>query len=439
MLMIKEPSADNPALKPHPSRLFIETTTRCNLQCPMCMKQRRDEGFIEGDISMETFQALLPAMSTAEAVVLNGIGEPLLHPLLIDFIRMARKCIPGDAWVGFQSNGLLIDKETSLSLIDAGLDRICLSVDAISPETFLSVRGVADFSGVARALKSLADAKKKTNSRLEIGIEFVLRKDNLHELPDVIRWAASNGASFALVTQLFPYHRSLVAQAVYDANIDESVSILKEYAEKAGNEGLDIRTYFDIYMKYGKSDEDRKLIRLVDAMMEDALSRGVTLNLQKLFAMDSSWIEKTREVFRSAEAFASQAGMTLRLPELIPKSARRCEFVEDGSAFISWDGKVHPCYYLWHHYKCYINDMEKIVHPRVFGRLSERSIKEIWNDPEFIFFRKNVLRYDYPFCFNCSFALCDYVEGGEFEQDCYINTEPCGVCLWCMDVFQCMK
>ena len=86
-----------------------------------------------------------------------------------------------------------------------------------------------------------------------------------------------------------------------------------------------------------------------------------------------------------------------------------------------------------------INGVEKIVKPKVFGNLSERVILEIWNDPHFVSFRKNVLRYDYPFFFNCSFALCDYVEGGDFEQDCYINAEPCGVCLWCMDVFQCLK
>jgi hypothetical protein len=27
----------------------------------------------------------------------------------------------------------------------------------------------------------------------------------------------------------------------------------------------------------------------------------------------------------------------------------------------------------------------------------------------------------------------------EFEQDCYLNTEPCGACLWCMDMMQCLK
>jgi hypothetical protein len=50
-----------------------------------------------------------------------------------------------------------------------------------------------------------------------------------------------------------------------------------------------------------------------------------------------------------------------------------------------------------------------------------------------------VIGYDYPFCFNCSFALCDYIQGEEFHQDCYVNTEPCGACLWCMGVFHCLR
>ncbi|MCX5828080.1 MAG: radical SAM protein, partial [Deltaproteobacteria bacterium] len=76
------PTKEAPALKPYPTKLFVELTTRCNLQCPMCLKQRHDAEFLEGDISTDIFMTLLPALPTLEALVLNGIGEPLLHPRL---------------------------------------------------------------------------------------------------------------------------------------------------------------------------------------------------------------------------------------------------------------------------------------------------------------------------------------------------------------------
>jgi len=433
------PAGINPTLRPYPAKMFVETTTRCNLQCAMCLKQRHDAAFKEGDLSEDSFMALLPALPTLEALILNGIGEPLLHPRLDDFIRTAREHMAEEAWIGFQTNGLLMDEQRARSLAGAGVDRVCLSVDAVSPDTFRNIRQGGEFRGVEGALQRLREAKKTINDRLDIGVEFVLRRDNMDELADTVRWAASRGTDFVIVSQLFPYHEALVSQTAYDANLDLSVSIFHEYQEKARIEGVELSRYYQAFMKYEKNADDRKIITFVDAMLTDAMRQGISMNLQKLFSADHAWVEKMETIFAAARSVGEEAGISLQLPEIIPKSVRRCEFVEEGSLFVSWEGNVHPCYFLWHPCRCYINGIEKTVKPRVFGNLSERGLLEIWNDPPFVSFRQNVLRYEYPFCFNCSFALCDYVEGGDFEQDCCINTEPCGVCLWCMNVFQCLK
>lgn len=428
-----------PALAPHPAKLFAEVTSRCNLRCPMCLRQSGEEAFRDGDMSVETFRRLLPALATADALVLNGIGEPLLHPHLEEFVRAGKEQMEGRGWVGFQSNGLLMNSARALRLVGAGLDRVCLSLDAVSPEAFRAIRTGEELADVERALEDLSTARIRCRSPLQIGVEFVLRRDNIRELPDAIRWAALRGADFAIVTQLFPYHRDLVPLAVYDANLDSSVAILHKYAKIGEREGIDIRNYHRVYLKYAKSARDERLIGLVDRMIAEAAREGITLNLQKLFSMDDGWAERVEEIFSAARDAASREGIRLHLPGVIPRSARRCEFVEEGSVFLSWDGNVHPCYFLWHPFRCYISGMEKVVRPKVFGNITERGILEIWNDPAFVSFRRNVLRYDYPFCFNCSFALCDYVQGGDFEQDCYVNAEPCGVCLWCMDIFNCLK
>jgi hypothetical protein len=60
------------ALRPYPSKLFVETTTRCNLNCFMCVKQSDDTCIDEGDLSEETFTRLLPALPHAKALILNG-------------------------------------------------------------------------------------------------------------------------------------------------------------------------------------------------------------------------------------------------------------------------------------------------------------------------------------------------------------------------------
>ena len=265
-------------------------------------------------MTLDLFNALLPALPTAEVLILNGIGEPLLHPDLNEFIRMAKKKMPPGSWVGFQTNGLLIDDKIARDLINAGLDKICLSIDAVDPEGFRLIRKGGELSGVHNALQALRLARIQHNAALEIGIEFVLRRDNIEELPDTIRWAGSMGVDFALVTHLFPYHPDLVSQTVYNANLDESVAVFFEYQQQAERKGLDIRRYHDVYMKYEKSPEDKQIIELVDSMMVDAVSRGVTLNIQKLFYMEHSWVEKTEAIFQKARESASLTGLDLKAP-----------------------------------------------------------------------------------------------------------------------------
>ena len=125
---------------------------------------------MEGDISMAAFMALVPTFPHLESLVLNGIGEPLLHPLLEDFIRIAKASMPVGSWVGFQSNGTLLTHERADSLLVSGLDRICLSLDSVSSVTFRDLREggeVADIENAIRVLQAARTPPGKPVSRSE--------------------------------------------------------------------------------------------------------------------------------------------------------------------------------------------------------------------------------------------------------------------------------
>lgn len=94
---------------------------------PPCLQQRHDAEFPEGDICADIFLTLLPALPTLEARVLNGSGEHLLHTRRDDFIRTAKEKMDKNGKIGFQTNGLLIDRERVISLFRAGVDRMCPS------------------------------------------------------------------------------------------------------------------------------------------------------------------------------------------------------------------------------------------------------------------------------------------------------------------------
>ncbi len=429
-----------PALRESPSKLFVETTSRCNLNCFMCVKQTRGSGLTEGDLTEQTFDQLIPALPRVNTLILNGVGEPLLNPHLEEFIRRGKEFMPATGTVGFQSNGLRLNKARALSLAQAGLDRICISVDANSSETFKKVREGGDLDAVDRALLALASARSTgAGQNLQVGVEFVLMRDNLHELPDALRWAVRRGASFAIVSHLLPYAGAHAAQAAYQRCTEGAVALFDAWSQKAASQGVAIEDYFKVLWRYAKNEEEQRIIDMVEAMKSEARRRGIAFDLRKLLDLDRALQDQVAAVFEEAQQVARASGLELSLPAMAPKDERSCPFVEEGSAFLSWDGAVHPCYFLWHRYTCYASGWEQAVQPKVFGRLSERGLLDIWNDAGFRTFRKNVIRYDYPYCASCSLAPCDYVQTESFEQDCQVGKEPCGSCLWCTGLFQCLR
>lgn len=423
-----------------PGKLFVEVTSSCNLRCSMCAKHSADSAITEGTMSRATFAMLEPAFPLLESLVLNGIGEPLLHPYLEEFIRKAKSSMPSGSWVGFQTNGMLLDEARAESLSGAGLDRICLSMDAASDGSFRTIRKGGEIRNIEAAFSALNRAKGRGGRHdLAVGIEFVLRRDNTEELPAAVAWAAKQGAAFVIVTQLLPYSRELVSQTAYDTNTAGAVAIYEDWKDRAAAEGLDIRGYLDIFRKFSRTSDDLKIIRLVDQMRKDAGSQGVALHLERLFSRDETWFRRVDRIFEEVKTIAEEKKIDVILPGTAPRNRRRCDFTEANGAFVSWDGKVHPCYFLWHRCNCYAGGWEKRIKPWVFGSLRENNIIDIWNNRDYASFRKSVLSYNFPFCFDCGFALCDYVADDEFLQDCYVSTVPCGACLWCTGLFHCLQ
>lgn len=434
------PLPGHPALRNHPTKLFVETTSRCNLGCFMCVKQTGGGCIAEGDLSQTLFSALEPAFPTLEALILNGVGEPLLHPQLVDFVRRAKAMMQTGSWIGFQSNGLLLTPERALALLEAGLDRICLSIDASTPEIFRQMREGGELMAIDNAFAALRLAKEKSERHsFKVGAEVVVMRDNLSGLPATLEWAAQRGASFAIVTHLLPYDQAHAGQAAYINCTDAAIAHFQHWKNLARQEGVGIERYFEILFKFAKTPEEQRIVDFVERMKAAAAERDLFLDLSKLFSIDTGWIAHVEEVFEQARRVAGRTGLDLQLPRVVPKEERTCHFVEDGGAFVSWQGEVHPCYFLWHRYNCFASGWDQPVRPRVFGKLPERDILAIWNEPAFREFRRSVVSYDYPFCISCRLAPCDYVQTEEFEQDCHVKGEPCGSCLWCMGLFQCLR
>lgn len=430
----------HPALREYPTKLFVEVSTRCNLNCFMCVKQQNGNGICEGDLTPELFAKLEPAFAGIDALILNGIGEPLLNPHLESFIQRAKELMPASSWVGFQTNGLLLTNLRALSIVEAGIDRICISMDAATAENFRKIREGSDLSDMEYAFAALAAAKNRCGKPdVRIGIEFVAMRSNLDELPSALRWAARHGATFAIVTHALPYDEQHVNEVAFSLCSDEAITLFERFRREASLRGLDIYRYFEARWKYSRSEDEQALVSLVNAMKAEADANGLFIDMKKLLQIDRRRMDVVTGIFAEARAVAEEVGLDLRLPEMALSKTRHCSFIEDGGAFVTWEGNVSPCYFLWHRYSCFASGWKQQVQAKSFGSLTERTISEIWNAPGFRAFRTQVIEYDYPGCSSCSLAPCDYVQTDDFEQDCHIRNVPCGACLWCMGVFQCLR
>jgi MoaA/NifB/PqqE/SkfB family radical SAM enzyme len=239
---------------------------------------------------------------------------------------------------------------------------------------------------------------------------------------------------------MLPYDRRLAGAAAFEPHSDRAQALYRRWRARAAADGVDLRRYREVLFRFRPSPEERRVIGWVERMLADAAAEGVTLSLERLVQGAGDLGREVDEVFAAAQAVAREAGITLTLPATAPSRARRCEFVENGGSFVSWDGAVHPCYFLWHRYECHVAGLTKRVRPLSFGKVGpDADVVTLWNEPAPLAFREGVRRYDFPFCYDCGVALCDYVQDEEFTQDCHVSTVPCGSCLWCTGLFQCLQ
>ena len=428
-----------PYRRPFPSKLFVELTTRCNLRCAMCVKQAPGQGLVEGDMTDETFARIVPAFPHLESLVLNGIGEPTLHRGLESFIEQAKAAMPTGSWVGFQTNGQLLGRRRAESLVEAGVDRICISADSVAPDQLKAIHGGARLGPIESASGWLHDAAGRHGRQVSLGLEFVAMRSNLRQLPDLVRWAAGHGFGFLIVSHMLPYDAAMAGEAAFSPTSDRALDIYRTWRDRAAAAGVDIRRYLGTFMRHAPSPDDQRAIDYLQAMVADAAAQHVSLKVAELMRFDEARLGEVEETFGRAASLARELGLDLQLPRTVPTQVRRCDFVEEGAAFVSWEGDLHPCYFLWHGFACHLAGLVKVVEPRVFGNVHEEGILETWNGAEWRAFRGDVTAYDFPFCYDCNLAMCDYVAGPDFEQDCHIGRVPCAACLWCTGPFACMR
>ncbi len=168
-----------------PLRLQVEAVPYCNLLCPACPRSynsyERNNGFLKTtqfELLLNKFRPLI--------VNLTGYGETMMHPNLVDLIKISRSF---KAHTSFTTNATMINPGSIRDISDAGLDSITVSLDSVDRKTYERIRKGDTLEKLMSRLDSLFD--ESSPLRHNTYINTVLFGFDTSQLADVLEVCAT--------------------------------------------------------------------------------------------------------------------------------------------------------------------------------------------------------------------------------------------------------
>lgn len=193
-------------------KLYIEPSSCCNLHCRMCFRNNWFDEKI-GLMSQETKKQFYEIIEKGniETVFFGGMGEPLMHP---DIVEMVSSVSQRGIRTELISNITLLDSSMSRQLLQAGLDCLWVSMDGFSKESYEAIRKGSLYSLIMKNLKEFDSQRGST----QLGITFVLMKENEHELKYINKFADFFHADFINLSHVLPGESLTQEDSLYEAN-----------------------------------------------------------------------------------------------------------------------------------------------------------------------------------------------------------------------------
>ncbi len=363
------------------AKIYVEPSGRCNLDCVTCIRNVwAAPNEIMSNATYERILADLPQFSPTPTIFFGGLGEPLMHPRLPQMIAQAKAL---GAPVELITNGTLLTERLARRLIEAGLDRLWVSLDGATPESYADVRLGASLPKVIANVKRFSQLRPAAiRPHPEIGISFVAMQRNIQDLPNLMRLARRLGANRLMVSNVLPYTEQMKPEMLYNRVTNNATFLPSKEVP---------------HVNIPKMMTDQ----LVSQMLDQVMGQGWNVSF---------------------------AGNNL--------GARndQCPFIEDGTTSVGWDGGVSPCWPLLHDHVSYMNDRQRTSHRYAVGNVAEQGLAALWRSPEYRAFRQKVQAFDFApctFCGGCDMSV-------DNQTDCFSNEFPtCGGCLWAQGVVQC--
>jgi len=165
-----------------PPILQIEPTNHCNLNCISCPSSRcsRKKGYID----IKLYKKIIDDASQigVKLIQLYCLGEPLLHPKIIEMIRYTKsKNLP----ISMATNGMLLNKEKSEDFLQSNLtsdDLLRFSIQAYSKEVHEKIMKGLEHDKVLENIKDFIKKREEIEAEgPRVETVFWTMPENIHE------------------------------------------------------------------------------------------------------------------------------------------------------------------------------------------------------------------------------------------------------------------
>ncbi len=155
-------------------KVNFDICTFCNHKCSFCSNS--DERTIKYQTSLEEFRKVMRNVLNyveCDELGLSAKGEVLVNREFTEIVRACKKEF-NIGYVYISSNGALMDKDKAIELIEAGLDSIKFSINAVDAQSYQEVHKVDDFEKVIANYKMLLALKRDVYPHVKVFLSSVI-------------------------------------------------------------------------------------------------------------------------------------------------------------------------------------------------------------------------------------------------------------------------
>ena len=164
-----------------PKMVVIDPTNHCDLKCPMCPTGIGDKSVERGLMTLKHFKSIIDRLGIwLQSVNLYSWGEGTLNKSFVDMVRHTA-CDHGIRTITNLNLNLLTDQQVE-GLAASGLDKLIVSVDGATQEVYEVYRVGGNLEKVFKNMKRLVEANQRHNSNMRVIWQFLVMKQNEHQI-----------------------------------------------------------------------------------------------------------------------------------------------------------------------------------------------------------------------------------------------------------------